>query len=475
LYCSAVAVHIDADFILSFQEYIRALCNPQAWFEFSYGPELHAAIAGSDSFDGSLASIEKQTKAALLSGNPGYILIQGDELTIALADSLLCELVKENSVVGHQSSSHDSSRLDNMLQDKFSNGDLESTTDSDVTNYSEEIKRALLLSLLAADTKNSESTINLDEHDDLVTEVVDTGTDSSDHDEDMNTFVALARSKNYSDAEAKAVISQKGYKISDKEFVRALSTNRRIIGRTVKHESTETKVTGGNSSSGLADCHILQRTLSGSTSDDNNSIIDLRSDAEDDEFDDLIAGSLQTGATASVSDELSGAQSKKSQKKKKKKKSMQVVRDPGETKSSDCGMDIDFISLIPMASSNKKVTMKDLPTAMPQDSLTLGELTSAVMQPVKSRKEKRRMAAASVYNVDRSRSPLKPCAKESPMSSIPHLPLPRFPFHSQKEFQVGNSSAVSELQPGFNSTGVKFGAGPKLRYIVIDGSNIAMQ
>ena len=80
-------------------------------------------------------TIEKHTKAVLISENPGYVFIQGDELAIALACSLLDELTKQNSHDTKETGSHKSSSLlHNMLQGKFNSEDLETSGDDRVLN-----------------------------------------------------------------------------------------------------------------------------------------------------------------------------------------------------------------------------------------------------------------------------------------------------------------------------------------------------
>ena len=252
-----------------------------------------------------------------------------------------------------------------------------------------------------------------------------------------------------------------------------------------KQESRESKVTGDNLR--FVDWVGIDRLhgSSSSLSSEDSAIIDLRSDADCDDLHGSPGRKIENQQTVSnnagVSD-AAGGQSKKSRKKNKKKKSKQVVQDASVGKSSSTAdikpsstADIDMISLMRVDSYNKNVVViKNSPTAQQHSSSTSGELTSGVMQPVQSRKEKRRMASAD--HIDRSRSPLKPTAKEPTANYIAnqstrHQP----PTHFEDRFQAANHQAVDPIQPQVSSTGVRFGAGPKLRYIVIDGSNIAMQ
>lgn len=427
------------------KEYIRTFINPSMTVDFLYAPELHHAFN-----DTLIDNIEKQTKAVLVTEEPGLIFIRGNELTAALADSLLTECLRENSV---DESPNNSILLDSTLQEKFKDEDLESSSDNGVTNYSDEVKRALLVTVSNPNCKK------FDQSDDIyVTHTDLSGTkaplfqsDNTTSDSDVegrrDIFKALARSKDYTDAEADAVIKQnpKGLEMSDAEFIRNLSTSRKL-----KSTTTQSSVS-----------RLFQVDLSRCDQDDStdeDDVIDLRSDVEQlSETDDSRTAINSNGDEYRYSAETQ--RQKNNNKKKKKARQWNAAQQP----RSSVPVDRD-------------------PTVMMST-----ELSSANMEKVLSRKEKRRLAAARV-DAARSRSPLKSSDAKTMLVLPPNKAaqgLPAAAKHHGYEFQQqGRNMATATIidsavmnagaDPDSLARQMVFGAGPKLRYIVLDGSNVAM-
>ncbi len=493
------------------QEYIRALCNPTSWTEFSYNHSLSSNANGSI-----LDRIEKQTKAALFSECPGLMFIQGDGLTVALAESLLYELAMENSVDG--GSVADSGRailLDSMLQERFTSADLETSADGNVTNYSDEIKRALLLSVCDSEVSKPEQ--RSDDTPGTAKGDIQYGDSSCDTDSDVGYFIAVARSRNFSDAEAKTVLRNNttGRRLTDAEFVRALTTTRRIknLRKTDESAQAEHEPVANEVENDTNSCRNIETDIVNFINEEEDSdseIVYLKSDSSSDERE--ITGTLPQ-ATAELQKTDAGRKgdgksenqdNKRRRRKKKKKSHEEVVRKPCPAiKSSSKADELDLISLPPSETSRQDVyVINDSPIAnMVHVIPTSGYLSSGDMQKVLSRKERRRLAGPG--NTDGSRSPLKPEFGDKMMpvksdSQLSHLnrpasdykqPVLGFPSQSGNEFRKNNSFSSGadvgkahdadidafDRKPEPGAQRPIFGAGPKLRYIVIDGSNVAMQ
>lgn len=244
-------------FVICCQTYISALCNPTEIYVYDHASTL-SGIFDEDTCH----KIEDKSRAVLMRDGDCRLIIQGsDQLHVLLALSIVEDIVARFETNISESSPHNSSAmLDSVLKRAYSN-DGEAEDGLDWSTMPEEVKQAVLVSLLDNDVP--ETTVvdvenvtdeRLDNAETVPTDVVagasspvsssneaatvnvsDTSTADSiidltrelDYSHPViQPLVKLALSKGYSGEEIENVLSN-SRQWKESEFLRTLHTNRR--------------------------------------------------------------------------------------------------------------------------------------------------------------------------------------------------------------------------------------------------------
>lgn len=245
-------------FVICGQTYISALCNPTEMYVYDYAPTL-SGIFDEDTCH----KIEDKSHAVLMRDGDRRLIIQGsDQLHVLLALSIVEDIVARfETNVGESSPHNSSAMLDNVLKRAYSN-DGEAEDGLDWSTMPEEVKQAVLVSLLdndvpeatVVDVENvtnervdNAETIPVDlsvgastpasrsdaaatadvSNTSTADSIVDSTRKREFSDPDIQPLVKLALSKGYSGEEIVDVLSN-GRQWKESEFLRTLHTNRRL-------------------------------------------------------------------------------------------------------------------------------------------------------------------------------------------------------------------------------------------------------
>ena len=147
--------------IFSFQEYIKAMCNPQEILSMTYPEGMHDILSDSAVHQ----KLEKQSRAAILFENNKITICGTDNLSVTLAMSSIEELIhrylKEATPIGELASPNSrvaNTRLDSELRRLSSEDQSLDWGEGNVRMSSSAVKRAVL-SLFADETNNDKDVV----------------------------------------------------------------------------------------------------------------------------------------------------------------------------------------------------------------------------------------------------------------------------------------------------------------------------
>lgn len=420
----------------------------------------------SDVFDeDTCQKIEDKSHAVLIRDTDRGLIIQGsDQLHVLLALSIVEDIAQRFATSVNESSSLNSSAmLDKMLQRAYSNDDeMEDDDGFDWSTMPEEVKRAVLVSLIDIDvtetavvdvenvtdeqavnketvpvevptasvsscTSSTSATTTASASNTssvaVANEVVDLTFKLDFSDPSIQPLVIVALSKGYSQDEIENVLSETS-QWKESAFLRALHTNRRIqtsqqssVSKTFQHD-IHMDVDEAQSVAAANDSVILLKSDQEieSTDDGDDELLEIEKQGSQTVSVDkqsLFTGSIavlygQAPTTAAAGPDACPGHKRKKKKRKKKKQSPVTVAHQEEKmpviKTRTDISDLDSISLIPSASSAIADVSNDVMVVDDNSDSDVVEVQDSVasMKPVVNRKQRRAIAG---QNEARSRSP----------------------------------------------------------------------